>query len=112
MFVYTCTHLIYGYNDISRKLAELGLSLVLLCSSVKVLKTTDRVTYHRMGGGWGGGVDCDSFTAKHRFGEGGGGGGGGVDCDSFTRIEVWRRGGGGEWGSNVTVSARGFVGIA
>ena len=42
------------------------------------------------------------------------GGGGGVDCDSFTRIEVWRggRGEGGGGGSNVILSARGFIGIA
>ena len=39
------------------------------------------------------------------------GGWGGV-CDSFTRIEVWRRGGGEGGGSNLILSARGFVGIA
>ena len=53
--------------------ARLEFSLALAVVAVKVLKTKDPVIYHRMGGG--GGVDCDSFTAKHRFGGGGRGGG-------------------------------------
>ena len=66
----------YSSNGLVTKAsgARLEFSLALAVVAVKVLKTTDRVIYHRMGGWWGG-VDCDSFTAKHRFGEGGVGGG-------------------------------------
>ena len=90
--------------------ARLEFSLALAEVAVKVLKTTDRVIYHRMGGGGGSTV----ILSQQNIGlEKGGGGGGGIDCDSFTRIEVWRRGEGGGGGrSNVILSAKGFVGIA
>ena len=54
------------------------------------------------GGGEGGGGDCDSFTAKRRFGVGERGG-------SIVILSQESMFGGG--GSNVILSARGFVGI-
>ena len=76
--------------------------------AIKVLKTTDRVIYHRIGGVGGGGstVILSQQNVGLKRGEGGVNG---VDCDSFTRIQVLR---GGRGGSNVILSARGFVGVA
>ena len=47
--------------------ARLEFSLALAVVAVKVLKTKDRVIYHRTGGGGGwGGVQCDSFCERLR----------------------------------------------